>query len=594
MSEPADHTRAFARPPARDAADAPVTGWRRFVNLNVFGILLMVLAIGWSLTRVLSINTASVGPDVIELRIAHWQLESGFRDALDELIRDYCALHPDKKIVIRQDGVTERVYAQWLNVNLIAGNPPDLAEMGSAKLTRSGDAVAKYFMPLGREVSEPNPYNADRFLDPETKSRLDPALVERLQTAPWRETLTDGMQGGWMNDLQDYYSVPTSFFTQRMYYNKELYAEVFGADAEPPRTLGRFFEVCDRLREWARENGKDARFDPIAANRYHKGLFQWNYRVPFTNVYTATCDTDLSCDISFMESWAAFQRGADKKADGARVDDQPYRAFLETIRRIFQNCNAQFNALDRDQAIADFAQRRAVFLASGSWDAASIFLASDFEVGIFNFPMPGPDEEHGEYSRFPLNEASTDGGAKFGIPKACKHPEIALDFLRFLTSQQYNQKFNRLNGFLPITIGTRPAESMLEFMPNPYGVLGHLNFADGYDLQVKVNGILEKYLLGETKEFTTLVKEMDEAFSDRRNGFDRIWFKNLEKTQDNVRNLERTIAVLSSRSLFDRDPTADAMSRARETILDQALHNQGGNIRLLHQQRIGGDFPEAP
>src|SRR5690606_5994492 len=117
---------------------------------------------------------------------------------------------------------------------------------------------------------------------------------------------------------------------------------------------------------------------------------------------------------------------------------------------------------------------------------------------------------------------------------------------------------------------------------------------DGYDLQVKVNGILEKYLLGETKEFSTLVAEMDAAFSDKRNGFDRIWFKNLEKTQDNVRNLERTIAVLSSRSLFDRDPTADAMSRARETILDQSLHNQGGNIRLLHQQRIGGDFPESP
>src|SRR5690606_32493144 len=53
---------------------------------------------------------------------------------------------------------------------------------------------------------------------------LDSALAEALSTLPWRETFIDGMRGGWVPELQDFYSAPTSFFgAVKIYYNRDLF-----------------------------------------------------------------------------------------------------------------------------------------------------------------------------------------------------------------------------------------------------------------------------------------------------------------------------------------------------------------------------------
>ena len=187
-------------------------GWQRWINTSMLGVLLLVGACGWSLLRVLSIQREINDPTVRTIRICHWQLESGYREGLQQVIDAYNALHAAERIRVIQVPVTEKVYAQWLNVNLIADNAPDIAEMGKARLVE-GENAAKYFLPLGREILAPNPYNAPELLV-ELKHR-DPALIARLSTAPWRDTLIDGMQGGYLGDLQDYYAVPSSFFTQR-------------------------------------------------------------------------------------------------------------------------------------------------------------------------------------------------------------------------------------------------------------------------------------------------------------------------------------------------------------------------------------------
>jgi len=51
------------------------------------------------------------------LRFAHWQLEPGIRSAIDDLIADYTALHPD--VEVRQILIPEEGYFQWVNTQLI-------------------------------------------------------------------------------------------------------------------------------------------------------------------------------------------------------------------------------------------------------------------------------------------------------------------------------------------------------------------------------------------------------------------------------------------------------------------------------------------
>ncbi len=573
----ANFTKRLAKPKPPTAT--PSRGWRRFVGLNAIGVLLLVGSAGWSGLRVLSIHNENNDPNVKTIRISHWQLESGYREAMQSVIDDYNAMHAAEHVRIVQVPVTERIYGQWLNVNLIADNAPDIAELGMARLATTGESVAKYFMPLGREVLKPNPYDAEKYLD--DLEERNPDIIKRLTTAPWRETMVDGMRGGYKQDLQDYYSVPMAFFTQRMFYNRDLLREITGTD-QPPQSLGQLFALGERIRAWGTEHGRV--IDPIAGTRYHRDVFVWNYRVTFTNAYQTELDTDVSGSITPIEAWAGWQSGK------ISLKDPALRAYFEVVRKICEMFNPNFAAMDRDQAIAAFASGKSAMMATGSWDGQSIFNGCKFSVGVMNFPMPAPGEPYADYGKYSISEASSAGGSGFGITRNTKYPEISLDFLRFISSHKWNQKLNRKNGWLPIAVGTTPAERMVPFMPTPYGVISDAGFGEGYEAETKISGQIDRFFLGEIT-YEDMRAGVDTLMADPKIGFDHIWFKAFEKERDQSRSLERTIAVQSARQLMG---TGDDETSAKllETILDQAIGNNGNNLRHLYQVQNGKPFPE--
>jgi hypothetical protein len=229
-------------------------------------------------------------------------------------------------------------------------------------------------------------------------------------------------------------------------------------------------------------------------------------------------------------------------------------------------------------------------MASGSWDAQSIFeTCNKFDVGVMNFPLPAPGEtvdgeDYAQFGILPYNEAGTVGGGSFGITKTARHPEVALDFLRFLTSHKWNQRLNVKAGWLPVTIGAVPKPAMQPFMPNPYGVAADVGFAEGFDLETKIKQSVDKYLGGEEKyDYEKFSAEINASMADSAIGIDQIWKKNLEKINDNVRSLERTIAIQGFRELAGTGTPMTAQ-RMRETILDQSIYNDGANVKLLYER----------
>ena len=153
--------------------------------INQIGLVLLVIVFGMSVFQVLS-NSYNAGEfesndetGLRIIRIAHWQLEPGYRQAMDMILEQYNALPKVKaaKVRVIQMPVTEKVYAQWLNVHLMSGTAPDICEKGMAKMT-AGNYVARYFQPLGEYASKPNPYNAREYL-PEG---LPEELVDILET----------------------------------------------------------------------------------------------------------------------------------------------------------------------------------------------------------------------------------------------------------------------------------------------------------------------------------------------------------------------------------------------------------------------------
>ena len=64
---------------------------------------------------------------------------------------------------------------------------------------------------------------------------------------------------------------------------------------------------------------------------------------------------------------------------------------------------------------------------------------SPFPVKIINIPLLAKDHPLGKYSYGRITELGSGIGGRFGIPKKTKNFELALDFLRFITSYKINQ-----------------------------------------------------------------------------------------------------------------------------------------------------------
>ena len=520
--------------------------------MNTLGVLLVAGAMIVSMVRVLSIREQLFDPDKTIIRICHWQLELGYRQALQNVIEEYEKLHPG--VVIKQMPVTEKIYGQWLNTHLISGTAPDIAEMGMAKLASDTQYLARFFLPLTELIDQPNPYNAET----------------EMADWPWRETFIDGMRGGYRVELQDTFSAPTNVHTSRIYYNRDLLRQITGSDAAP-QTMGKLLAMCDRIREYARETGLGDRMIPIASSRYNTPQLLNRYRVPFTAALEAELDLDLDGVITDWEGYTAFVEG---KVSYAHPN---IRAFYECTRVLSDQFNPGFMSMGREDSTFMFIQQNAVMVCTGSWDSMSLFAQAEFDVGVFGFPLPAPGERWGELVAGRLNEATTAGSGLYGICKQSRHAEKAIDFLRFLTSRKQNEAFSRGASWLPVTVGARPSEPMVPFMPDPIGFASGCRLSYGSLSGTVLGGQEWKYFSGEI-EYDELAQNVEEALRDPRRGGDKAWAEEYDSVKRWCRNQDRVLAVQSIR-VFTSPEARDAPIKYRQALLQQVRRHNGGELR---------------
>src|SRR5690606_10709047 len=158
------------------------------------------------------------------IRVTHWQLEPGYRQGLQWAIDEYNKLPHVKaaKVEVVQAPIPQRIYNQFMNVHLISGTAPDISAKGFTRLIQ-GNALARFYAPLGDYVEEPNPYNTQEYQIP----GLPDELSNYLKNARWMDTFFDGMQGGYDNGLNDYYAISVSTTGGvRLFYNMDILASV--------------------------------------------------------------------------------------------------------------------------------------------------------------------------------------------------------------------------------------------------------------------------------------------------------------------------------------------------------------------------------
>jgi len=439
---------------------------------NSIGLLILLAAFIMAIGRVSKRTMEELDPNLKIVRIAHWQLEPGVRQGVDAVIKRYMELNPDVRII--QMPVPEKAYDQYVSTQLVGGTAPDLIEMKPG-VPQWDHYMARYFIPLSEEVFKVNQYNKGT----------------PLEGKPWRETYKDGMQSAFNDKLMEYYGVPTTVHSVRLFYNKELLKKVRGVDT-PPRTYAEYIQIANDVLDYARKHKET--IVPIAGSKAHAQMMAWRLWNGVTGKEAEHCDIDLDGQCYKEESFLAFARNK------WNFESPGLKAGMEVIKQVGDFCQPGFYQLNREDSHFYFMQQRAAFLAGGSWDDEGIRKNAQFEVGVCDYPIPDKnDPMYGHLATKRIAEIFWPH-FQFGLVRTSKAPKAAIDFLKFFSSMEGSAIFVRESGWVPCIKGVEPLEHKKVFVPNIDGSGQQLRI----HLYSNVNTILGKHqhlLYTDTKKF---------------------------------------------------------------------------------------------
>jgi len=532
-----------------------------------FALLVVFAVFLWSAWVIATFRAQQTPPGSVVIRLGHWQLEASVREGIDEMAREYQKTHPN--VVVVQDAIPEGTYGQWVSTQLMGGTAPDIMQVGAMLPDNIWlSYYNRYFAPLSRYVNTPNPHNAGT----------------DIADLPLRQTFKDGMKTAYVTEMQEYMSVPLSQFGVRIFYNKDLLREITGSDVAP-LDYRQFLATCEKIRGTTNPASGQA-YIPIAGSAYHFG--HWDSMMFSPVTYGAFRRADFNRDgfVGNDETFVAFKTGL------LDFTYPSYACWLKMLREVTDYFQVGYTGLGRDEAVFLFAQQRAVFMTTGTWDARSLQEQAEgqFEVGIMDFPIPSRDDPvYGDVVEGRIYE-SPGAGFRFGISRDSKHLDVALDFLLFLASQKGNEKLNAIIGWIPAIVGTELDPLLRAFEPHLEGIYGNVNFNLGGNTAVTWGQIYSLYQVNQIS--------LDE-FAQR---FTAYYLKNgltdfLEQQRDWRRGMQRNeqyLAGIRGRASLADEATAAAATPEEKTAGARDAESAWVRYRAITSSRqIWGELNHA-
>lgn len=563
------------------------------------------------------------------VRIAHWQLEPGFRESMQWAIDTYNAL-PEVQaanIEIAQLALPSQFYNQFIYVHMISGTAPDIAVKRDTA-TIKGNALAKFYTPLGSYVDQPNPYNAPEYQAPD----LPTELSQFLATSPWRDTYFDGLQSAYDPSLSDYYTIPiSSWGGYRVFYNVEILTQVkaftLAAATGPqpaewlkplwrsadnpdgflpesaahtwlqtdqiPQTLGQFMLYCHAVLEYAKTEDLPY-LTPISASSYGPDQIGNTYGVQFLSRNWETLSMDLGGKLHTMEFIASYERG-DWDFDSPEFLE--YFKLLKLFTSFYPN---GFLGLDREQARRRFVLGQAAIYYAGGWDASSIYQGVNsrdnpedrFPLEVAPSPIAAPGERWEDMVNERVTEADAAGGVPFAINKRSPNFDWALDFLQFISSHRINEQFNQRAEWLPVIVGAKPPSTMKPFIPIVQGFPKHFMLNIQGDVPASIRNTysltLKLYLTGDI-DAAELKTRMTEVFNNPNIGIRKAWIKAKQSAIDNSRANDRTLSVERLNAELGSETAAQ---RERSLFYLGLIEGEGVHVeRWWHDQHPEEPYP---
>jgi raffinose/stachyose/melibiose transport system substrate-binding protein len=419
-------------------------------SLHWLGLIALTVAFALSSGRLAWrwLATKAEGEQVTVVRIAHWQLESGMREAFADAAAAYQRIHPSVRI--QQVVVPERHYQTWTTTQLVGGTGPDIMQY------RFSDPalLARFFIPLSRSLDQINPYNEG----------------SSLAGQPWRETFADGLTNpiSRCEPLGEVFGIPFTTVTVRIFYNVPLFERLTGRRS-PPATLDEFFAAAEQIRE--RSNLEGRPIAPLAGSLFTANMLVTHLFNSQMQGLANSPDGPASMIYRGSDQALALLNGR------LKLREEPMFSGFGIMEAAINALPSGFAQSAREDAAYQFSQGRAAMILAGSFDDASLRQESAFEVAVFPLPMPSPGA--GRFGRLPLGplpESTTRVGGVFGVNRQSPHPEVAIDFLRFLSSYEGSLRFTSISRWPPIVRNVIMPSEIRVFAPVVEG------YPAGFDL----------------------------------------------------------------------------------------------------------------
>ena len=384
---------------------------------NALGFAIILLFFGYSIWHVLLRPAARDDDERVTLHIGHGLMHAGMRESFEEAAREYERLHPGVRV--EQIAVPIRSWSAWVRTQLIGGTAPDL----TGQLGLDEEILSRHFIPLDGRLDLPNPYNED----------------SPLAGIPWRDTFTDGLAA--VRNLNPNSGELTGVYLQlnslRLFYNKRLLRLVTGSE-EPPTTYAQLRALRDQVDRYNAAHG--TLLEPVAGCGPYSQYFFQRLLPSQTQKLAPAISPMRNLQVPLPDLASLILQG--------RLD---YRApelsdSLGLLRDVSALMSPGFTQLRRDDALFSYLQQHAVAIVAGTWDYAVFVRDGDFETGVI--PIPLPDRDDPMFGHNVLGVVAEGGGGPegmLGVVRNSRHPDQALDFLRFLTSHRIASRFTELS-----------------------------------------------------------------------------------------------------------------------------------------------------
>lgn len=220
--------------------------------------------------------------------------------------------------------------------------------------------------------------------------------------AKWRDSFLSGTLSGYQDEAGHVYGIPLADYGQFIWFNKKMFA---AHGWKPAITWDELFALCAKI--------KAAGIAPMA--------FQGRYPYYLESLYNSAY-----YHIAGPEQWLARSKVMPGTFD-CPADIQALSLVQKLATDYFQ---PGFLGMSHTEAQLQFFLGRAAMIPCGAWLKSEMIgkIPAGFELGCFNLPLP--KNSKGDPTAIGV------GVEPFLIMSKSAHPEIAVDFMRFMTSRK--------------------------------------------------------------------------------------------------------------------------------------------------------------